>query len=483
MVVRLFYLAVSGTIRFLYTGQGKYALKGVFPMELEINFCTTTEGVHLAYSVLGQGPFMLMPPAWVSHLEMEWAIPEIRAFWEKLASTNTLVRYDKHGCGLSDRDRTDFSLQKEVRDLEAIVDHLKLESFALFGFSQGGPISIVYAAAHPEHVSRLILYGAFSRGDATAIPEVKASIIQIIRKSWGFGSSILSDVFIPSGNVDQQSFFTQFQKKAASGEIAAQVLEAENNWDVTGWLPEITQPTLILHRKGDRAVSLAAGRELATHIPHAKFVVLEGRDHLPYLGDWESVLKAINDFLGSRTMPRTEQSPTEKTYRRSLRAVFSADVEGYSCLMNDDADATICTLSDYRQILRIWIENHQGRVVDAIGDNLLADFASVRDAVQCAVDVQKELAAKNAELPEKRRMHFRIGINLGDIVEQDGRIYGDGVNIAARMEGLAQGGGICISGTVYDQIENKLCLNCAYLGKKKVKNFPRAVRAYRIEID
>jgi adenylate cyclase len=114
---------------------------------------------------------------------------------------------------------------------------------------------------------------------------------------------------------------------------------------------------------------------------------------------------------------------------------------------------------------------------------LLADFASVRDAVQCAVDVQKELAAKNAELPEKRRMHFRIGINLGDIVEQDGRIYGDGVNIAARMEGLAQGGGICISGTVYDQIENKLCLNCAYLGKKKVKNFPRAVRAYRIEID
>jgi len=133
--------------------------------------------------------------------------------------------------------------------------------------------------------------------------------------------------------------------------------------------------------------------------------------------------------------------------KRKLSAIFSADVEGYSRLMGDDEAATVRTLEAYRKVLTDLVEEHRGRVVDSPGDNLLAEFGSVVDAVQCAVEVQQILKAKNAELPENRRMQFRIGVNLGDVIQEGERIYGDGVNIAARIEGLADGGGICVSGS------------------------------------
>ena len=137
-----------------------------------------------------------------------------------------------------------------------------------------------------------------------------------------------------------------------------------------------------------------------------------------------------------------------KEFRRRLAAILSADVEGYSRLMRDDEEATIRTLTTYRDAMTNLIHHYRGRVVDSPGDNILAEFGSVVDAVSCAVELQRELAERNAELPENRRMLFRIGVNLGDVIEEGERIYGDGINIAARMEGLAEGGGICISGTV-----------------------------------
>src|SRR5499425_785074 len=143
---------------------------------------------------------------------------------------------------------------------------------------------------------------------------------------------------------------------------------------------------------------------------------------------------------------------------RKLAAILSADVEGYSRLMGDDEAATVRTITEYRGVVASRVAQHSGRVVDAPGDNVLAEFSSVVDAVQCAVDIQRELQSRNAALPDPRRMRFRIGINLGDVIVEGERIYGDGVNIAARLESLAEGGGICIAGTVYDQVETKLAL-------------------------
>jgi adenylate cyclase len=166
--------------------------------------------------------------------------------------------------------------------------------------------------------------------------------------------------------------------------------------------------------------------------------------------------------------------------KRKLSAILSADVKEYSRLMSQDERGTIRTLNAYKEAMSVLIQEYKGRVVDSPGDNLLAEFGSVVDAVNCAVEVQRELAERNAALPPARQMEFRIGINLGDVVEEKGRIYGDGVNIAARVEGLAEGGGICISGTVYDQVKNKLGLEYEYLGEQTVKNIPEPVRIYRV---
>ena len=151
--------------------------------------------------------------------------------------------------------------------------------------------------------------------------------------------------------------------------------------------------------------------------------------------------------------------------------------------MGEDEESTIRTLTAYRQLMSSLIEKHRGRVVDSPGDNLLAEFGSVVDAVRCAVEIQEELRVRNAELPENRRMLFRIGINLGEVVEEGDRIYGDGINIAARVEGLAEGGGICISGTVYNNIRNKLSMSYESLGEHTVKNINEPVRIYRIRIE
>jgi len=164
---------------------------------------------------------------------------------------------------------------------------------------------------------------------------------------------------------------------------------------------------------------------------------------------------------------------------RKLTAILSADVEGYSRLMGEDEEATIRTLTSYQKVMAPVIELHRGRVVDSPGDNLLAEFGSVVDAVQCAVVIQTTLRAENANLPQNRRMEFRIGINLGDVIVDGERIYGDGVNIAARLEGLAEGGGICVSGTVFEQVKGKVSVNFEDLGLQQVKNIAESIRAYR----
>jgi adenylate cyclase len=173
----------------------------------------------------------------------------------------------------------------------------------------------------------------------------------------------------------------------------------------------------------------------------------------------------------------------EKEVKRQLSAILSADVKGYSRLMEEDEVTTVRTLEEYRAIMSGLIEKHRGRVVDSPGDNLLAQFTSVVDAMEAAVEIQKELKAKNADLPENRRMEFRIGINLGDVIAEGKRIYGDGVNIAARVESLSDGGGISVSGTAYDQIAKKLPLGYEFLGEQTVKNIEKPVRVYRVLMD
>ena len=174
---------------------------------------------------------------------------------------------------------------------------------------------------------------------------------------------------------------------------------------------------------------------------------------------------------------------TTDGFKRKLTAILSADVVGYSRLMGEDEASTVRTLTAYREVISELVHQHRGRVVDSPGDNILVEFASVVDAVQCAVTIQKELKVRNAQLPQNRKMEFRIGVNLGDVIEEGDRIYGDGVNIAARLEALAEPQGICISRTAFDHIESKLPLGYEYLGDQKVKNIAKPVGAYRVLLE
>ena len=171
---------------------------------------------------------------------------------------------------------------------------------------------------------------------------------------------------------------------------------------------------------------------------------------------------------------------TQEGFKRKLAAILSADVEGYSRLMDDDEEATVRTLKAYRAAINDLVQQYRGRIVDSTGDNILAEFSSVVDAVNCAVEIQRDLAERNTELAYNRQMQFRIGVNLGDVIEDDGNIYGDGVNIAARVESLAEAGGICISGRAYDQVLNKLGLEYENLGEHQVKNISTPIRVYRV---
>jgi class 3 adenylate cyclase len=237
---------------------------------------------------------------------------------------------------------------------------------------------------------------------------------------------------------------------------------------------EHTVPVIMLTARGedaDRIVGLELGAD----------------DYLPKPFNPRELLarmKAVIRRLPQQAPGRTaEEDLASQGMQRQLKAILSADVKDYSRLMAQDEMWTIHTLNAYRDLVSSHVRKHGGRVVDSPGDNILAEFGSVIHAVECAVEIQRDLRTKNAELSESRKMDFRIGINLGDVVLEKGRIYGDGVNIAARIEKLSEPGGICVSGTVYDQVENRLPLSYTYLGEKSVKNIAKPIRVYQVRIN
>jgi len=267
-------------------------------MEHQIRFCVARDGSRLAYSVVGQGSALVEPPAWISHQELVLQDPAARRLMERLANHHTVVQYDQPGTGLSDRTRTDFTLELELQDLEVVIDHLKLKRLALLAWSFGGPVAIAYAAKHPRRVSHLILYATFGRGATITTQEVKASLISLVRAHWGIGSKALSDIFTPGADAAVRELWAKYQRESATPETAAKLLDLGYETNVVHLLPSLRVPTLVLHRQQDRAMPFRLGRELASLIPNARFVPLEGRDHFFWLGDSESVLRPIAEFLG-----------------------------------------------------------------------------------------------------------------------------------------------------------------------------------------
>ncbi|MFC9788282.1 alpha/beta fold hydrolase [Rhodococcus sp. NPDC127528] len=294
-----------------------------------VRFCTAPTGARIAYTCMGRGKALLVPAAWISHLELLWQDPAYRAFFAPLSAVRTVVQYDRPGCGLSDPWPGAQGLDTDVAVLHGLADHLDLDRFDLLGISLGAPVSVAVAARFPQRVDRLILYGGYADGAHIAAPEVRTAMLGMIRAHWGLGSELLADIFLPDGSTATKALFARLQREAASPHLAVDLLAQCYEIDVTDLLARVAAPTLVVHRRGDRAIPYRAGRELAARIPGARLISLPGNSHFPYVGEAAAIVRAILEFLrsGPATPPTERPAPPagELTPRQLQVAALVAD--------------------------------------------------------------------------------------------------------------------------------------------------------------
>jgi len=262
-----------------------------------IRYCATPAG-RVAYSTVGAGPPLLCDTGWITHLRGQLELFSFASFIERLAERFTVIRYDKPGCGLSDRDGIDLSFDGQVAAALAVADAARAGRFSLFGASQGGQLAAAVAAKCPERVDALVLYGTCANGAGQAPPEVRDSIVGLMRAHWGLGSKMLTGIFIPDPAPGDVEALMRLQRASASAAVGSRLLEVYYDTNVKALLPAIQARTAVLHREADSATRFELGREVATLIPGATLIPLPGAGHLFYQGEWEPVLTAMLGFLG-----------------------------------------------------------------------------------------------------------------------------------------------------------------------------------------
>jgi len=258
------------------------------------------DGRRIAYASVGDGPPLVLPGWWVSNIAEDWKRDNFRRFIESLGRARRVIRYDRLGCGISDRERPPetMSIDYEADLLGALLDELELDRVPLFGSSCGGPTAIVYAARHPERVERIVLYGTYANGADLGSTDMRRATVELVRTHWGLGSRVLADMFVPSADAQDRDTFAGFQRHGADAATAAALMELIWDTDVSESATALDAPALVVHRRGDRAIRLRAGERLAALIPSAGLIELDGDTHPPWYGDVDELARAIAPFLG-----------------------------------------------------------------------------------------------------------------------------------------------------------------------------------------
>jgi class 3 adenylate cyclase len=423
-------------------------------MEPRIQYAKTADGVSIAFWTLGEGPPLVYMPILSSHCEMEWQFPEIRSFYERLAQGRMLVRYDGRGTGLSEREATDFSLDARMLDLEAVVERLGLERFAMLAPFTAGPVAISYAARRPERVSHLLLWSSYARG-SDILQSPRAAIFGLVDQDWVLYTETMAHATLGWSEGEQAHRFAAMMRESTTQEVVKLAISEFLDVNVTGLLPLVRSPTVVLHRR-DGPVPLHVARGLASRIPGARLVTLEGSSLSPMAGAVEVVLRVIDEFLGEGEAAAPEpQRPT----RAAVHTILFTDVEGSTAMTQRLGDARAReVMREHERITRECLRAHGGSEVKTMGDGFMASFGSAVKALECAIAVQKAFATRNES--NETPIRVRIGLNAGEPIAEDdpdgrGDLFGTAVIRAARIAAMAQGGEILTANVVRELAEGK----------------------------
>jgi len=423
--------------------------------------------LDIAYQVIGDGSRdLVMVPGFVSNVETTWEVPEAAAFLRRLASFSRLILFDKRGTGLSDRVgvRDLPSLEARMDDVRAVMDAAGSERASLFGISEGGPMSVLFAASYPHRVDRLVLYGSYARrSDAEA--DNGAGMIRSIETDWGTGK-VLAVRSASVGDADHQALFARIERQSATRSAASALVRMAAQIDVTPILDSVTTPSLILHRSADPILSVEAARALARGIPGARLVELSGIDHLPWFGDSGLVLDEIEEFLtGVRHV-----APPE----RVLATVLFADIVGSTdraAALGDKQWRDV--LDGFEDVSRREVERFRGREINRRGDDFLATFDGPARGVQCAIAIGAALQPMDLQI--------RAGVHTGEIELRGDDIGGIAVHIGARVCALANANEVLATRTVKDLTAGS-DLRFQDRGDQVLKGIPEPIHVYQVEL-
>ncbi|MEX2225579.1 MAG: adenylate/guanylate cyclase domain-containing protein [Dehalococcoidia bacterium] len=453
-------------------------------MDPRIQYATSSDGVSLAYWTLGDGPALVNPPPaspW-SHAQMEWQIPEWRHWYEHLIRDLKVVRYDNRGAGLSDRDADDCSLESNVRDLEAIVDTLGLQRFALFGIYYASTAAIAYAARHPERVTHLILWCGFARQEDAQATGTNDALRALLDVDWTlFTETLAHSVFGWSQGAPAHRF-AEYMRASTTPEMVRKTWMSNEGLDLLGELPKIQAPTLVMHRRQFPFIKLETARDLAARISNSELVVFEGDSVSPYLDDMEDVMSTILDFMGV-TSDGARTHVAERSSRSAssvgFRTIMFTDMEGSTEATQRLGDAQAQSMvRRHNEIVRDALHAYGGTEVKHTGDGIMSSFPSSSLAVECAVAIQRAIEAHSQSHPDEA-IRVRIGLNAGEPVAEGDDLFGTAVQLASRICSRAEPRQVLVSDVVRQLVAGKGFL-FGDRGETELRGFEDPVRIFEV---
>jgi pimeloyl-ACP methyl ester carboxylesterase len=427
--------------------------------------------VHIAYQVIGSGPLdLVFVPGFVSNVEASWDNPARAGFFRRLASFCRLILFDKRGTGMSDRSSQVFSLEQRMTDMQAVMDEVGCERAALFGISEGGPMSILFAATHPARTVALAVYGSYARRSwAEDYPfgwtdDKWTEVLSGMERNWGTPKGVDLDLWAPTiaGDRERAAQSAAYFRAGASPGAALAVMNMNREIDVRGVLPSVRVPTLVIHRVNERVIDIEHARYLARHIPNARLVELPGHDHIPWVGDSDAIVEEVEEFLtGARRAPEVE---------RILATVQFTDIvesTERAAALGDRKWREL--LERFQSLVREQLKHYRGREIDTAGDGFLAAFDGPARAIRCAAAVRDGARSQGLEI--------RAGVHTGECEIIGEKLGGIAVHIGARVAGKAAPGEIVVSQTVKDLVAGS-GLSFAERGAHALKGVPGEWRLY-----